>query len=277
MTGRSAGLVRGWVDLYTRGLPAELRDRRRDEIAGDLWSQFEEAALIGRSPRATANEILVRLLTGIPADLTWRFAHRGGTPVDAPATPVGAGLPRAVGLGLTTLVAGAGLALLFVLFVITTNLVAPANPYYTSGAGVWLVLVGSASELVLAAALFGFAMQYGERLHRLVVPIVAIGGLLAALSAIGAYKLIAFVPVSTALLAWNLARLRVIGSALAALHVVFAAIFVGIILTVMQVTPGSGSEYANFMLVLAAWPLTLAAIGLAVMRADHAPAPAPAA
>ena len=106
MSGRSVGLVGGWVDLYTRGLPAELRDGRRDEIAGDLWSQFEEAAVIGRSERATANEILVRLVAGIPADISWRFAHRGGNPVEARPSDDRTGT---VGLGLAAIVAGVGM------------------------------------------------------------------------------------------------------------------------------------------------------------------------
>ena len=29
-------LVRGWVELYTRGLPADVRAARRDEVDDDL-------------------------------------------------------------------------------------------------------------------------------------------------------------------------------------------------------------------------------------------------
>ena len=32
------GLMRGWVRLYTAGLPPDRRDDRRAEIASDLWS-----------------------------------------------------------------------------------------------------------------------------------------------------------------------------------------------------------------------------------------------
>jgi hypothetical protein len=36
---RSVGIVRAWVRLYTLGLPADLKDARRDEINADLWSR----------------------------------------------------------------------------------------------------------------------------------------------------------------------------------------------------------------------------------------------
>jgi hypothetical protein len=43
--GRSAALVRRWVALYTLGLPADLKQGRRDEILGGLW--MLAAATIG--------------------------------------------------------------------------------------------------------------------------------------------------------------------------------------------------------------------------------------
>ncbi len=45
-------LVRGWVRLYTAGLPADVRDGRREEIDADLWEHAREAALIA-SPTST--------------------------------------------------------------------------------------------------------------------------------------------------------------------------------------------------------------------------------
>ena len=47
-----AGLVHAWVDLYTRGLPADARAARRDEIADDLWCEHAEAEASGRSSRS---------------------------------------------------------------------------------------------------------------------------------------------------------------------------------------------------------------------------------
>lgn len=276
MTGNawSAGLVRGWVDLYTRGLPAELRDGRRDEIAGDLWSQLEEAAVTGHSARATSSEILVRLVAGIPADITWRFEHRGDRPMTTAAPAVRASSAGAMGLGLATAIAGAGLATLLVLFYVTSQAVAPADPYDVDGPGVVLVLVGSAAELALAGALFGFAIRFGERFHRLVVGMAALGGVVSSLAALGAYTLIVLLPASTVVVAWNLASLRVMGAWLAAGHTLAAALFLWVAVTVLQ--SGPGSPISAIILLTIGWPLTLVLIGVAVMRGDRQPEPAPA-
>ena len=71
-----ATLVRGWVDLYTRGLPADLRDARRDEVADDLWCEQDEAAAAGRSARSLDADLFRRLVFGMPADVSWRLAYR---------------------------------------------------------------------------------------------------------------------------------------------------------------------------------------------------------
>ena len=70
-----AALVRGWVSLYTRGLPADARAARRDEVADDLWCQHAEAAAAGRS-LARSTPTFLRLLFGMPADVSWRLTHR---------------------------------------------------------------------------------------------------------------------------------------------------------------------------------------------------------
>lgn len=59
--------VNRWVAAYTRGLPPDVRDRRREEIASDLY----EHAVADRGP-GHSTRVLRRLLTGVPADLAWR-------------------------------------------------------------------------------------------------------------------------------------------------------------------------------------------------------------
>jgi hypothetical protein len=77
----AAALVRGWVGLYTRGLPAEVRDARRAEIESDLWSQAEEAEYLGQTASSVEIEMFARLVLGIPADIGWRQSQRrGNTP-----------------------------------------------------------------------------------------------------------------------------------------------------------------------------------------------------
>ena len=74
---RSVGFVRAWVRLYTTGLPPDLRDIRREEIDADLWDQTQEAAMLGRPPSEVRSQVLLRLLLGMPADVSWRVAKIG--------------------------------------------------------------------------------------------------------------------------------------------------------------------------------------------------------
>jgi len=69
----AVGLTHAWVALYTRGLPAQLRDARRAEIDSDLWEQGQVAALVEEPASETALQLTARLLLGIPSDLTWRL------------------------------------------------------------------------------------------------------------------------------------------------------------------------------------------------------------
>jgi hypothetical protein len=55
-----------WAHRYTRGLPMEVRDRRRDEITSDVFEQLH-ATSEGRP-----TSITWRTLRGIPADVSWR-------------------------------------------------------------------------------------------------------------------------------------------------------------------------------------------------------------
>jgi len=64
-------LVRAWTTLYTFALPPELCDRRRAEIASDLWESEHD-------PDVTRGELLFRALRGVPADLLWRFEATPG-------------------------------------------------------------------------------------------------------------------------------------------------------------------------------------------------------
>jgi len=80
MAGDGAGLARWWADRYTRGLTDDVRDRRRAEIACDVFEQMQQASGGAASGRAVA----WRALRGVPADLAWRRqerrAMRGATP-----------------------------------------------------------------------------------------------------------------------------------------------------------------------------------------------------
>jgi hypothetical protein len=70
----ATAFARAWTAAYTIGLPSELRDRRRQEIASDLWEQQHDNGHDGRDARS-ARQVVARVVFGIPADLTWRSAE----------------------------------------------------------------------------------------------------------------------------------------------------------------------------------------------------------
>ena len=65
--------TRAWTALYTRGLPADVRGERREEIDCDLWEHQRLADFEREAANSTAAAILLRLIMGIPADMTWRL------------------------------------------------------------------------------------------------------------------------------------------------------------------------------------------------------------
>lgn len=69
---RVARLVRRWVRLYTRDLPAPVARRRVDEIEADLHDQIAHERAAGADDRRIARGLASRMLRGVAADLAWR-------------------------------------------------------------------------------------------------------------------------------------------------------------------------------------------------------------
>jgi hypothetical protein len=110
-----AALVRGWVALYTFGLPGVVRSRRRGEIDADLAEETLDA-IRHATVDGLARRRLVRLLLGIPADVAWRLfdapaiaatlqAHRPWVPPSR-WTLIGLGVAAIGTAGALALVAG---------------------------------------------------------------------------------------------------------------------------------------------------------------------------
>jgi hypothetical protein len=72
----AAAVTRRWVDGYTGWVGTEAAERRRDEIASDVWEQRAEATARGVPSAAVALSIAGRVIAGIPADLSWVHAQR---------------------------------------------------------------------------------------------------------------------------------------------------------------------------------------------------------
>jgi MYXO-CTERM domain-containing protein len=88
---RAAAVVAWWVATYSRHLPAKVAERRRAELASDLWEQRAWGRAVGAAAPFVALSILRRMAAGMPADLRWRqrqLAATRGRPLVPGGRPV---------------------------------------------------------------------------------------------------------------------------------------------------------------------------------------------
>lgn len=145
----AAATVRGWVALYTWGLAPAVRSSRRAEIEGDLWAHAEDAYVAGHAPVALDLEMFARLVMGMPADMAWRWSHRG---IDAPIEkeeivmhePRSHQVLAAIGIGLAVL--GLAFAVLN-LVVIQQNGSDRPSDVLAASAGAVVIFIGMALAL----------------------------------------------------------------------------------------------------------------------------------
>jgi len=259
---RSAGLVSRWVALYTLGLPADLRDARREEIEGDLWSQHEEASLIGRPDGSLAGEMLTRLVLGVPADISWRLAHLAGSRARSSVerrTTLGTRV-----VGLLAILGGSAVAIAAAAFVAWTWSAPNARPWSLAADPLQSSLMTVAGDLGivgLAAATAGLAILFQDRVSGGAALAASIGFVGGVLGILGAYSLLFLLPAGSAYLVWDLARARVLGRGLSVAHVASAVGFFVLIGAFMSNTPiGVAVVLALF------YPLSWLAIGGSLMR-----------
>ena len=254
-----AGVVRGWVRLYTSGLPPELRDARRDEVDDDLWCEHEEAAEAGRSRRALGADLVLRLLFGIPADISWRLTRRRHS---APGLDRSPSTSTSI-LGVFAIVAGLGLGILLTLSVWFSDAI------WTGGGPPVGLVVG---DLVMAAVAFiaaaiGLAWRFQDR----VSPLGTVGALLVALGGVAAIAgngSVVPLPVGSAMLMLDLTRIGVVPRLLSTAHVAGAIGFLGTI-AAGQSSPGQAGVLLVVFLFL--YPVTWVAIGVSLFRGAPLP------
>lgn len=68
-----AAVARGWLRLYTAGLPPELRERREQELESDLYEHQADRRADDASTASVGLEVVGRVVRGMPADLAWRM------------------------------------------------------------------------------------------------------------------------------------------------------------------------------------------------------------
>jgi hypothetical protein len=142
--GDGSAVVRGWVWIYTLGLPGAMRGRRRLEVAGDLADEALDAVRRG-STAGLRRRRLFRWALGLPDDVLWRVtdardaARRYRT--DEAWTP-----PNRWSLSLLAMVAigtSGGFALVAVPYV-----VGPTEPALWPGWGPAGFLIAAGIELI---------------------------------------------------------------------------------------------------------------------------------
>lgn len=166
--GDGSAVVRGWVAFYTLGLPAAMKVRRRDEVAGDLADETLDAVRRGEVADLRRRRLL-RWVAGIPSDLAWRM-------LDAPpaAARIRAALPRMAWVPLSrwslALLAVAGIGAAGALALVLQGLL-HGPPAAWPGWGPYGFIVACA--LVVVAVVL--AVPWPDRASLLGVPTVILG------------------------------------------------------------------------------------------------------
>jgi hypothetical protein len=248
-----AAIIRGWVDLYTRGMPAEMRAARRDEVDDDLWCQHEEAVVLGRSARSLGTDLILRLLFGVPADLSWRLSYRGKT--------VGTSMERTSSmntrdLGVCAIVAGLSFGILMILFI-------------PIGEALWMGdygLFGNLVSLVGAIAFVAAALGLAWRFHDRIGPLGGFGAIVTTLGAILSLGM-SVVPllVGSAMLMWDLARIGVVSWVIPIVQLA-SAIVLTVGLVVWQPGIGDTGNRALFVALFTPYLVTWVVIGVSLSR-----------
>jgi hypothetical protein len=245
--------IRAWVNLYTRGLPAEIKTARRDEIDDDLWCQLEEAAAEGRSGHEVDTELLVRLVLGMPADVGWSLAQRGRP---APVSVEGSTSMTDRTLGGWAIAAGLIYSALGALYIPV------GDALWAGGLGVYVILASLLGGFAFAVTGVGLAWRYQEHLGR----VGALGGGLVALGALvtqgGPPQILAL---GSGILMFELGRIGVISWRQSAVHVATA---LAVLVAFGIVHPESVDASGRALAIAAFGPYILSwiAIGVSLTR-----------
>ena len=248
-----ARIVRGWTDLYTRGLPANARVGRRDEIADDLWCQHAEAAAARRSARSLDTDLALRLLFGIPSDISWRLAYRAEGPIATSprSTTVN---PRV--FGALAIVGGLAWEILMMLAI-------PVGDALWAEGGTLVMLGLFAGLVAFPATAFFLAWLFQDD-----VSLVGTFGALLVMLGTTILLFSAFVvplAVGSAMLTWRLARIGVVPWLVPVVQATTAILFA------VGLSVGLGSAQgitsrAVFAVLFTPYLLTWCAIGVSLIR-----------
>jgi hypothetical protein len=239
---RTAALVRRWVALYTLGLPPEIKQRRRDEIDDDLWCQAQEAAESGRRDRSLAGEIVMRLVLGLPADVSWRATQRRRSP--AFVAPERSSTMDTRAVVLLSFVGGVGWAI----WPIPQAVVGREWP---AGEPISAVLLLSVwfGTWGLAGAILTLAVLIQDSIRAPFGAIASIGAFIGAISVFGAYAGIVAIPIASAAVVWEAARAGVLSRSMLRVHLAAAAILI-VTINIFLTFPATVDDVSLALLLL---------------------------
>jgi hypothetical protein len=254
-----AALVRGWVRLYTGRLPAELRDARRNEVDDDLWCEMEETLATGSSVRSLDADRVLRLLFGIPADISWRLEQRQRDRVrPVPRSP---SMSTRVVASLSV-VGGSALAvasIIWGMFDATSPVAIPGRLLFATG------------FVALAMALWGLDIRFNDRMAGGVVLLGALGGLGSVTAALGSATALGLVgslffllPIGSTAVALDLSRHGTMPRSLALVHAAVALPVVVIVFAMWTDSPVGGPNPPQIPYALPWVPYALTWIGIGV-------------
>jgi len=253
-----ARIVRGWVSLYTRGLPADARTARRDEIDDDLWCQHEEAAAAGRSARLLDADLFLRLVFGMPSDISWRMAYRRPAPEASLATSPAM---SARTLGTLAIVAALTFGILLLFFVPFSHSV------WTGSAGVYALIGTIVAVFAFSATALGLAWRFQDHIG----PIGGLGALVTTFGAVmSMFGSIVPLLVGSAMLMLDLARIGVLSWVIPVVQVV--TVIGAVAFAVSQPNLDDVGTRALMVAMLAPYLVTWLAIGVHLLRESPAQA-----
>jgi hypothetical protein len=254
MSAPGGEVVRRWVDAYTRGLPPEARAARREEIDDDLWCQLEESMALGRSARSLRVEVLLRLLLGLPADISWRLSQAGVRTAKWERST-----------SMSTRMVGALWVVAGVALVSAAIVVAVLPESSPSAPGAIVLAVGSVGALAFLGAVLGLVWQFRGRLGRLSALAGGVAALGMLLVVIGAPPSWVLLPLGSAVLVWDLARAQAIPRALA---IVFGASSILLLVSLVGALFGIIDTADTPLQVALALPYLLSwiALGVSLLR-----------
>jgi len=259
----AARLVRTWVHLYTSGLPDQVRDDRRAEIESDLWSQLSEKSLSGSNDGRVGIEILVRLVAGIPADLSWRSEQIKL----APATTLADFSPPS-GLAIAAVLALFG-GLTWVVWPIPVEAIAMSGEW-SSGQAIWWIVQMTMvlGTWAIAGAVVFVLLSLQDSIRPFVALIGTIAASLAIIGALGAYPALVALPFGSVVMALELRQLGLLSRRLLWAHVLTSVIaFVPLFLLITNLVSYELINTSAILMLVPPYGLSWIAISLSIRRA----------